>query len=173
MHSVNDFFSGVRWIAVVNTSNEQIHAFAVMAVTGVAATGELQVGKPTADGMSGCLINGPEYIPAPVGGVQAVGKAIGNQPYFAIYNNADGVPAPGDSWGSVKGQWYLGKSRNGFLIYGLPENGRVLVTPSCCGPADAKPAALPCVVRDMNGNITDLQIRNADGSVVAYKDCPT
>ncbi len=124
---LNDFFSGLRWVLVENTSAEDVPAFGVMQVDGVnATTGIVKVRKPNGDGKPACLLNGPTIIPAPVDGVNQTGKGVHTVPWWALYDTGDGAPAALEVWGSGNASWKLRKGKAGFVVYGNPESGRVL-----------------------------------------------
>jgi hypothetical protein len=113
-------------IAIRNNSNETIPAFGVMRITGanVDNSGQsyLTVEKPNANFETYYLINGPFQI-----SVGKYGVATDQYPCYALYNDGDGAPSYGQSWGAKNAQWKLGINRDGFDILGNPTNGRVLV----------------------------------------------
>ncbi|MBA4191831.1 MAG: hypothetical protein C0467_27950 [Planctomycetaceae bacterium] len=105
-------------IPVLNTESSVIPAFGLMARLSVDANGILNVGQPTVDGEI-CIVNGPIAIPpANFGNAIANGHGTYNPRVLLAYDEQDGVPAVGESWGAKAGQWTARKDMTGFLIDG-------------------------------------------------------
>ncbi|MGQ0633044.1 MAG: hypothetical protein ACT4QC_00385 [Planctomycetaceae bacterium] len=109
-----------------NDSGEQVPAFGVLRLTGVAvlepARVVLTAQKPDTYGCQyQCAINGPTPVPA---GKYGVCTRLGLLP--ALYDAADGTPAFGERWGPRSGTWKLKKHTGGFRVLGVTNGGKGL-----------------------------------------------
>jgi hypothetical protein len=111
----------VRWLPAVSAYAGVIPAFAAVVVTAVDSSGILTVNQPTANGQDVCL-NGPVAIAQ--GGYGSVTRDF---PWYALYHQADGTPANGDTWGAGASSFELHKGNAGFVVEGGVQNGAVLV----------------------------------------------
>lgn len=113
MRRTTDASSQIRWLEVENVAGEDIPAFALLRVTGVATGGAVQVAKPNAVSAKECMVNGPIIIPSGKNG-----QATFDSPITVLYDSADGVPALGQDWGSGVSSFKLRKGNTGFRPQG-------------------------------------------------------
>lgn len=114
MFTPTDPASSIRWFSVSNTHNTAAPPFAVMQITGVDTdTGAVTVTRPTGDGKTGVVFNGPVEIPA--GGR---GNATADPPMLAAYDGGTGTPSVGDLWGTATSSWLLAAGNSGFVALG-------------------------------------------------------
>jgi hypothetical protein len=100
-------------IPVLNTTAEIIPGFGLMRRTGVNNDGQITVAKPNADGQL-CLVNSPFPILP-----NKVGMSAGYHLRAVIaYDQQDGAPANGETWGATSGSWLARKNNAGFQIDG-------------------------------------------------------
>jgi hypothetical protein len=110
-----------NWLPIVNDSGEIIPANSLVRATGVdAATGFLSVAKPTTDGDPRVLIVGATQVP--VGGRSVATYDLRHE---IAYEQDDGEPAAGETWGAAVGSWTARKNKAGFTILGGAVNGVV------------------------------------------------
>jgi hypothetical protein len=113
-HGAPDETSIVRYFRVKNQVAEEIPAYGVMRITGVAADGTVEVNKPNADSQALICFNGPTTIPA-----NGQGRATTDGPTRVLYATGDGTPAaanPPQVWGAANGVWTLRKAE----VSGVP-----------------------------------------------------
>jgi len=115
-----------------NDSPETVPAYGVMRGTGVVVVEPGRVvllgDKPTGFGcQQRGLLNGPSPV-----GAGKYGVCTRTGPAAALYETADGTPAPGERWGPRAGSWKLRKHTGGFLVLGVTRSaaGLVLVEPA-------------------------------------------
>ncbi len=105
--------AAIRWLVVRNTDNGQgIPPYAVMKVVGQDIDGTYQVSQPDGDNLTSVLLNGPIAIPP---GERGQGHL--SLPGLVAFDKGF-TPQPGDSWGTMAGDWRIHKSRYGFTITG-------------------------------------------------------
>lgn len=110
-------YENYRWIPVVNSSGEEIPAFAVMEVIDTDSEENVTVSKPSEDSDKLILINGPSIIQ-----IDGTGMGTIDMPFWAYYDTNDGTPASGERWGARSGSWKISKNKNGFLVIGMRSN---------------------------------------------------
>jgi len=124
--------SPLPWFEYRNDAAEEVPAFGVLRITGVAVIEPgrviLTAARPDTFGSrEQCALNGP--LPVPVGKV-----GVGTRAAFAParYETGDGFPLVGEKWGPRDGGWKLRKNTGGFRIVGVTNltKGLVLVQPS-------------------------------------------
>lgn len=112
-------------IPVKNTTTEVIPAFGLMRRVDVNDDGVLTVAKPDTDGQV-VLVNGPTAIPpSTYGNATAQGQGTYNPRVLIAYDNTDGTPANGETWGAKSGDWLARKNQPGFIIDGGAGKGVV------------------------------------------------
>lgn len=114
-------FGRIRWQPFLNDSGEAIPPWSLLEPTdfnGIYHT----VQKPTVDDSAWVFLNGSREIP--IGGY---GSGTWDLPNLAKYEEGDGTPAWGESWGSRAGFWGLSRGYEGFLMMGPGADGRVMV----------------------------------------------
>lgn len=110
-------FTQNPWKLFRNTTAETIPAFAVMRITGSEDfNGAIRftVAKPNATQYAVYLVNGPYAVPAGTDGVCTTLTQAG----YVAYDDGDGAPALGESWGAKNAQWTAAKDVPGFFICG-------------------------------------------------------
>lgn len=117
----DSYMNRIRWLDVVNTTNENAPGGALLRITGMTDDGVYQVAKPSADNQGQLLINGPIALLAGDQGIAAF-----ETPFPAVYESGDGTPAIGETWGAKSGEWKLRKGYTGFVILSTT-NGNGLV----------------------------------------------
>lgn len=116
-HSMAD----IRWLAAVNDSGEELPACAAVVVDSSGDQGQFTVSKPTTDGEH-------VWIAGPIGALDGDQASVTNDfPTLAYYDDADGTPAVGETWGAGAGSWKLRKNKAGFRVCGTPDTDLKLV----------------------------------------------
>ncbi len=80
---------------------------------GFTRSGQLKVVKPTADDQLNLVVAGDFLTPA-----NGSGKGSFNPRTLLLFDPRRGLPSPGDTLGSVKGEWAAKKGGSGFKVYG-------------------------------------------------------
>src|SRR3990167_10117675 len=116
-----------RWLDFRNDSGEEIPAFGIIRLTGVALpeTGELVYtgDKPNTYGSQySHAINSDAIVPD-----NGYGKCTLTFPAVAVYDSADGTPAFGEQWGPRNATWKLKKNTGGFRVLGVSNSDLKLV----------------------------------------------
>ena len=124
--------------AVINHDSTDVPPFGVMEFYGVTTIPDQSsqsnspaawIQRPTIDGRTDVLFNGPAPITA--NGGQGAGH-YATPSTIAAYDQANeenAMPAHGDIWGVKAGSWYLAKSRPGFKVIGPGTAGFCNVMP--------------------------------------------
>lgn len=107
-------FDAYRKITVVNTTSEDIPAFAVMKISKVDKEEAVSVIKPDEDSCKLIIVNGPYIIPA-----NGEGDGTIDMPFWVYYETADGTPASNEQWGTKAGSWKIHKGKLGFLTIAM------------------------------------------------------
>jgi hypothetical protein len=114
-----------RWVELYNVGGYEIPAYGACEVlessrpeqltaqTPDGGRTVLHVQRPSQDGLSGVVLNGP--MPIAPGASCAVGT--NDYPAYARWA-APGSPVPGEIWGTVADQFHLGRGRQGFAVAG-------------------------------------------------------
>lgn len=111
----SDFLSGVRWLAAKNNDAGEMPANAVVVVSSTGTEGQFVLAKPTANGQHA-------WIAGPVPVLAGDGVIVTNDfPAWALYDDGDGTPAVGETWGAGASSWKLRKNNAGFRICGTPD----------------------------------------------------
>lgn len=130
----------VNGFPLLNNSGETIPARGIIRVVGVTVhegRDVLDGRKPNSFGSQYMhFVNGPEAIPVAELGYcyypETAGEFSGGETW-ALYDDGDGTPAAGESWGPREGTWKLRKNTGGFqvlgLISGLSNIARVVQAP--------------------------------------------
>ena len=110
-----------------NDSSEEVPAFSVVRVTGIAQVNTdhtvVTVDKPNTFGSQySHYLTGPYAVPS---GSQ--GRLQGSYPAVAEYDETN-TPAFGEAWGPTDDSFELKQHVGEFQILGRPDNGRVLVS---------------------------------------------
>jgi hypothetical protein len=111
-----------RWVAVYNSTAEEIPAFGLMRMTGIDSEGIVTVAKPNTNSQVNILINSPVPIPA-----SSYGVGHNQSPAAVLYDTADGTPALDEVWGAESGSWKAGKGKTGAKIVGGHADGLVTI----------------------------------------------
>jgi len=133
----------IRWLPVRNTGAVPIPAFGLVGVVGVDSDGTLQVQAPSLDGQTGLLVVMEDLAAG------ANGQAHNSFPATVLYNENDGVPAVGDTWGVKAGDFLLRAGASGFLIAGGAAAGMVAAS-----AIPGAPVPLPQVAYGTGGGVT-------------------
>lgn len=126
---LSPLFIGIRFIPVRNIDVNPIPAFGLVRLAGVDGDGTIQVSTPNADSQT-YLHVASEDIPASV-----CGQVYRTWPATVLYNENDGTPAAGETWGVKSGDYLLRKGQTGFLIVGGAASGLVVVRENAPGDA--------------------------------------
>lgn len=104
-----------RWLAAKNNDAGEMPAFAVAVVASSGTEGQFVLTKPTANGEHAWIAGA---VPALAGD----GAEVTNDfPAWALYDDGDGTPAVGETWGAGASSWKLRKNNAGFRICGTPD----------------------------------------------------
>lgn len=131
------------WRVYRNDAGEQIPAFGIVRITGLAILEPGRVvltgDKPNTYGSQWqCAVNGPSPVAAGTLGVCSRGSFVA-----ALYDTADSPPVAGEQWGPRDATWKLRRNTGGFVVVGVtrPSSGLALVQPvamlSFVGKTDA------------------------------------
>ncbi len=89
------------WVPFINTTNQVIPGYALMAVDDVDANGNLLVIQPNAYGQL-CIVNDQAIVTPGSGGQGTFDPRV----IIAYDPSGSGPPNPGDIWGSTPNSWY-------------------------------------------------------------------
>lgn len=117
----------VRWLRCENNSGEEIPPYSVVGIeNGTVLDGLCHVSLDKPRGQKLCGLTGRE--PIEVGARGACHLEVG----LASYDDDDGTPSAGETWGRKNGQWALAKNYPGFTVLGVHDSDQhlMLVAPA-------------------------------------------
>jgi hypothetical protein len=151
-----------RWQTVLNGAGEQIPAWGLVKISASDVAGVFTGQKPATDGERVWIAAGMEINTDEQGSVTA------DFPAWALYDEADGTPAIGETWGAGASSFKLRKDKAGFRVCGDPDTTLRIV------PVELSIAAASgsLTVAEADGSpsvssVTQLQVDQVDGCVIS------
>jgi hypothetical protein len=110
----------VRWLEFLNDSGFEVPAYGVVRIVDADA-GQWTAERP--DGSDGIFaVNGPDAVAD-----GASGACTRDWPAYALYDDGDGEPANGETWGPGADTFKLRLGNDGFLIVGAADTDSDIV----------------------------------------------